>query len=53
MALAACRECGKNIDLLYIKINEYKNFKVNKSISNPNKETDTGAKDLLKKIIGK
>ena len=55
----------KNIDVLYAKINEYENFKPtkssgssnkeNKSIKNPNKdkETDTGAKDLLKKIIGK
>jgi hypothetical protein len=56
---------GKNIDVLYAKINEYENFKPtkssgssnkeNKSINSPNKdkETDTGAKDLLKKIIGK
>jgi hypothetical protein len=55
----------KNIDVLYAKINEYENFKPtkssgssnkeNKSINSPNKdkETDTGAKDLLKKIIGK
>jgi hypothetical protein len=43
----------KNIDLLYAKIDEYKNFKASKSIGNPKKETDTGAKDLLKKIIGK
>ena len=55
----------KNIDVLYAKINEYENFKPtkssgssnkeNKSINSPNKdkETDTRAKDLLKKIIGK
>jgi hypothetical protein len=35
------------------KIVEYQNLKAEKSISSPNKETDTGAKDLLKKIIGK
>jgi len=51
--IATRRGVCKNIDLLYTKIDEYKNFKTNKSISNPNKETDTGAKDLLKKIIGK
>jgi hypothetical protein len=37
------------------KFVEYQNLKPEKSISSPNKdkETDTGAKDLLKKIIGK
>ena len=42
-----------NINLLYSKIDELKNLKVSKSNSSPNKGTDSGVKDTLKKIIGK
>lgn len=42
-----------NIDLLYSKIDELKNIKGSKSSSSPNKGTDSGVKDTLKKIIGK
>lgn len=42
-----------NINLLYSKIDELKNLKGSKSSGSPDKGTDSGAKDTLKKILGK